>query len=183
MAARAVGSIGTARLHLVPLTTRLVDAVVAGDPNLAESEVGARVGRWLTADPSHLVHLHLAGQAAEAVGFPGLGRAIVLGAQGRPRRVIGSIGFHGPPDERGRMEASCRIHPAQRGRGYAAEALGALLDWASVQYGVSRFLVAVFMPRAGRERVSLEIAVSIGAPVELVADLLEGVRASAIPGS
>jgi [ribosomal protein S5]-alanine N-acetyltransferase len=182
MAARVVGSIRTAHLDLVPLTTPFVDAVVAGHPSVADSEVRARVGTWLTADPSHLVQLHLAGREAEAMGFPGLGRTIVLDAQGRPRKVIGSIGFHGPPDERGRMEASCRIHPAHRGRGYAAEALGALLDWATVQYGVSRFLVAVFRRRAGEGQASLKIAIPFGVSVELVADLLEA-GASGTPGT
>jgi RimJ/RimL family protein N-acetyltransferase len=133
----------TPRLELVPLAAGFVEAVVEGDARAAAREIGATVGRWLTLDPSHIVQLHLAAQAAEARGFPGLGRSIVHGATGRPRRVLGSIGFHGPPDERGRLEASCRIHPTHQGQGFASEALGALLDWAAVRYGVTRFLVAV----------------------------------------
>lgn len=173
MATDQPGTIGTPNLRLVPLTARFVEAELAGDTATAQSEVGARVGPWLATDPSHLAQLHLAATSAEAAGFPGLGRAIVLEAPGRAPRVIGTIGFHGPPDERGRLEASCRIHPALRGRGYAAEALAALLDWAETRFGVTRFLVAV---PARRERLAaqpIEIAVPIEAQVHQLARLLE----------
>jgi hypothetical protein len=73
--------------------------------------------------------------------------------------VIGTIGFHGPPDERGRLEVSCRIDPAQRSRGYAAEALSALLDWTTARYGVNRFLVALPTRRAYRSPVRIAITV------------------------
>lgn len=173
MATIQASAIRTPNLRLVPLTTRFVEAELAGDTATAQSEIGSRVGPWLAADPSHLVQLHLAATSAEAAGFPGLGRAIVLEAQGRAPRVIGTIGFHGPPDERGRLEASCRIHPALYGRGYAAEALGALLDWAESRFAVTRFLVAV---PARRERLAaqpVEIAVPIEAQLGQLAGLLE----------
>jgi RimJ/RimL family protein N-acetyltransferase len=141
--------IRTTHLELVTLTTRFVQAVVEADMVKAGAEIGASVARWLVADPSHVVQLHLAGQAAEAMGYPGLGRAVVLDRSDVGRRVIGSVGFLGPPDDRGRLEASCRIHPAHRSEGYAAEALAAVLDWSTERYGVTRFLVA--MPARGRD--------------------------------
>ena len=159
--------IRTARLELVPLTAQFVEAVVAGDAVAAGTEVGAKVGRWLTADPTHVIQLHLAAQAAAARGFPDPGRAIILVMPGRARRLIGSIGFHGPPDDRGRLEASCRVHASHRSRGFAAEALGALLDWATAWYGATRFLVAV--PAAGerREPVPIEIADARARPIQV----------------
>lgn len=174
------GPIRTARLELVRLTAPFVAAVVLGDACAAAMEVGARVGRWLTADPSHLIQLHLAGQAADASGFPGLGRVIVLAVPGGARRVIGAIGFDGPPDDRGRLEASYRVHPAHRSRGFAAEALAALLDWATEWYGVTRFVVAVPAARERREPVPIEIddarAQPILAHVDHLATLLEPER-------
>ena len=149
--------IRTAHLELVPLTAPFVLAVVTGDTAAAERQIGARVGRWLTTDPSHIVQLDLARQAAAARGFPGLGRTIVRSEPNRARRVIGSIGFHGPPDERGRLEASCRVHPAQGGQGFASEALSALLDWATAKYGVTRFLVAVPSRREQLHPLRVEI--------------------------
>lgn len=177
MAHESSGSIQTAHLELVTLTDRFVQAVIAGDGNAAGFEIGARVGRWLTTDPSHVVQLHLAGRRAEARGFPGFGRTIVRGTLPASRSVIGSIGFHGPPDERGRLEASCRIHPSQHGRGYAAEALAGLLDWATGRYGVTRFLVAVPARHEPVHPVPVEIAFGRSQPIEAqvqqIAGLLE----------
>jgi RimJ/RimL family protein N-acetyltransferase len=139
---RGVRTIRTPRLELVPLTSRFVMAMVAADLARAEAEIGAQVGRS-AADPGHLVQLHLAQRAAEAEGFTGIGRAIVLSTGGRARRVIGSIGFHGLPDDQGRMELGCRVSRAHRGHGYSAEALYALTQWATDRFGVTRFLVAM----------------------------------------
>jgi RimJ/RimL family protein N-acetyltransferase len=47
--------------------------------------------------------------------------------------VIGGIGFHAPPDELGELSVGFGIVPAARRRGYAAEALRALLTWALQQ--------------------------------------------------
>jgi len=158
--------IPTRRLELVVVTSEFVEAVVAGDGPRAGAAIRATVGQWLTADPSHLVQLNLARQSAEARGLPGLGRAILRGGPRQPRSVIGTIGFHGPPDERGRLEASCRIQPAQQGRAFAAEALGALLDWATVRYGVTRFLVALPARQANLQPFAVEIAVGPDRPTE-----------------
>lgn len=47
--------------------------------------------------------------------------------------VIGDIGFHAPPDELGEVSIGFGIVPVARGRGYAVEALRALLDWSLAQ--------------------------------------------------
>jgi RimJ/RimL family protein N-acetyltransferase len=44
--------------------------------------------------------------------------------------VIGDIGFHTPPDDLGEVSIGFGIVPAARGRGYAVEALRAVLEWA-----------------------------------------------------
>jgi len=44
--------------------------------------------------------------------------------------VIGDIGFHAPPDELGEVSIGFGLVPAARGRGFAQEALQALLAWA-----------------------------------------------------
>ncbi len=58
------------------------------------------------------------------------------------RAVIGTIGFHGPPDEDGRVEIGYRIEPEFRRRGLTTEAVAALLDWAETQ-GIHRFRASV----------------------------------------
>jgi [ribosomal protein S5]-alanine N-acetyltransferase len=44
--------------------------------------------------------------------------------------VIGDIGFHAPPDDLGEVSVGFGIVRVARGRGYAREALRALVDWA-----------------------------------------------------
>ena len=143
----------------------------------AGADLNVQVGQWLANDSSHVVQLHLVRQAGEAAGFSGLGRAIVLPAERRPRQVIGSIGFHGPPDHNGRLELGCRIHPAHRGRGYAAEAMTALVDWATAWYGITRFLIAIPPRRDTEDLVPLEVANRPGWPtderIDGLASLLE----------
>lgn len=47
------------------------------------------------------------------------------------RRVIGSAGFKGPPDSSGMVEIAYGVVPSCEGRGYATEAAGALVEFAS----------------------------------------------------
>jgi RimJ/RimL family protein N-acetyltransferase len=177
--------IHTARLELVPLPARLLETVLGGDLGAASDEVGARVPRWLANDPSQLTQLQLAEQAAQAEGFQGFGRLIVLASGDGGRRVIGSIGFHGPPDHRGRLEVGARIHPAHRGRGYALEAMTGLLDWATQRFGITRFVVAIQVRRELGDLVPIEVATPGAArldeQVEGLAVLLERGRQRSRP--
>jgi RimJ/RimL family protein N-acetyltransferase len=52
-------------------------------------------------------------------------------------KVIGDVGFMGPPDETGAVSLLCSVALPSRGRGYATEALRALLAWASGQAGLT----------------------------------------------
>lgn len=152
-----MATIRTARLELAPLSAAMVDALVSGDVPAAERHIGARVSRWLTVEWAHFVQLHLARLAADVAGQESLGWAIVLLSPGAARMVIGSIGFHGPPDERGRLEVGYALDPECVRRGYAAEAVTALLRWATTRYGVTRFLVSVVSGREEPAEVPVEI--------------------------
>ncbi|MEI5527220.1 GNAT family N-acetyltransferase [Streptomyces brasiliscabiei] len=44
--------------------------------------------------------------------------------------AVGAIGYHGVPDEEGRVEVGYDLVEGARGRGYMTEALGALVGWA-----------------------------------------------------
>lgn len=130
-----------ARLDLVPISPPFVRALVDADAPRASAIIGAAISRWLVAHPEHVVRLALAETAA---GMPsGAARIVVLVDRAGRRRAIGSVGFHGPPDESGRLEVGCEIDPASRGRGYAARAMTALLEEASGLVDASRFVVAV----------------------------------------
>ena len=59
------------------------------------------------------------------------------------RRVVGSIGFHGPPDAQGRLEVGYSVDPPFRRRGYASESVKALFDWAHREHGITRFVASI----------------------------------------
>ena len=166
--------IHTARLELVVLTASFVAALVDGDLAGAGRAIGASVTRSLAAQPGHFVQLSLVQARRDAGPTRWFGRAIVQVDRRDRRRVIGSIGFHGPPDERGRLEIGCRIHPAYRGRGYAGEAMTAMFEWASTGLGITRFLVSVSPDAEPRPLVAVDLA-----PRERGAslDALDGVTA------
>jgi RimJ/RimL family protein N-acetyltransferase len=44
--------------------------------------------------------------------------------------VVGDVGFHSPPDDLGEVSIGFGIVPVARGRGFAVEALRAVLQWA-----------------------------------------------------
>lgn len=57
--------------------------------------------------------------------------------------IIGSLSFHGPPDERGMLEIGLGVHEAFQRRGFAREALLGIWRWASGQDGVKVFRYTV----------------------------------------
>ena len=67
--------------------------------------------------------------------------------------VIGDCGFHGLPDERGTVELGYGIVEGERGRGYATEAVEALIGFALLQYGVRRVEAETTRANAASRRV------------------------------
>jgi RimJ/RimL family protein N-acetyltransferase len=49
---------------------------------------------------------------------------------GRGRMLVGGCGFSGPPDDVGDVTIGYAMLPAFQKKGYATEAVGALIDWA-----------------------------------------------------
>ena len=72
-----------------------------------------------------------------------LGRCMVLTNELGERRVVGTIGFHGPPDDQGRLEVGYSVEAGYRRRGFAREAVQAMLDWAYATHGVTRFIASI----------------------------------------
>jgi ribosomal-protein-alanine N-acetyltransferase len=133
-------SIATPRLRLLPLTPSLLRAVAGGDLAEVERQLGARVGTgWEEGVPAELRLEQLAADASEQ---PWLVRAIVASTS---RQVVGSVGFHAPPDDHGRVEIGYDIVASERRKGYAREATRALLDWAW-ETGRGRTCVASVSP-------------------------------------
>ena len=117
--------IRTERLDLVPLGPQTLRWIESGEVGAVERALASQVPvGWTDTIPARLRLEQLAADPSEQ---PWLVRAMVLR---QARHVVGSVGFHGPPDGRGRVELGYDVISAHRRRGYAREAILGLTRWA-----------------------------------------------------
>ena len=117
------------RLELVLLDRPLMRSLLEGRRTEAEAALGAAIpAGWPDEEERWLLALRLSQVEADPEAAPWLLRAAVLRADGE---MVGHVGFHQPPDARGRVEIGYSIFPARRRRGYAYEAALALAGWAA----------------------------------------------------
>jgi len=120
----------TARLELRPLPAAAARALPA------DRETSARLlGAELSAQWPHsdlLDVLPLQGASTLETAPYGVWVLIERGS----RTVVGDAGFVGPPGEDEAIEIGYSVVPDRRGRGYATEAVSALVAWALEQPGV-----------------------------------------------
>jgi RimJ/RimL family protein N-acetyltransferase len=119
--------IETARLDLVVLDREFLASTLVElpPPNLGFDPAGFLAGA------DDVIAVRIAQIDEDAHALPWLLRAIVLRAE---HRAVGFINFHAPPDERGMVEIGYEVLPAYRRRGYAFEAVAALIAWAGTQH-------------------------------------------------
>ncbi|APR80927.1 acetyltransferase [Minicystis rosea] len=127
----------TPRLELVPITVPIVEAVMMGDRARAEDLVGAKLpetwpGRALI-ERAFCVSLD-AIRADPAVRL--WGDRVMISRSG-PRRVIGSVVFHGAPGGDGVIEVAYGVEQDSQQLGYATEGTRVSVEWALTQEGVS----------------------------------------------
>jgi len=138
-----VETIRTPRLELVSMTVPVMRALQDKDMALASREAGAVVPEGLADDLVDFLRYRLAQLDADPSIREWLGRLIVLTDESGERRAIGTSGFHGPPDDQGRLEVGYRIEAPYRRRGYGRESVQALFDWAASAHGVHRFIASI----------------------------------------
>jgi ribosomal-protein-alanine N-acetyltransferase len=138
-----IAAIRSARLELVSFSTRAMRAVLSEDFATAEAELGAVVPRGLKERLGELFDARLAEVDEDPSLLPWVARAMVLTDGKGVRRVVGSIGFHGAPNDTGQVEIGYHVEPAYRRRGFATEAVRALVDWAAHERDVTRFRASV----------------------------------------
>jgi [ribosomal protein S5]-alanine N-acetyltransferase len=136
-------TIPSPRLELVSFSPRAMRAVLEGDLPTAEGELGAAVPRGLRERLGGLFESHLPELDRDPSVLPWVARAMVLTDNLGVRRVIGSVGFHGAPNDDGQVEIGYHVEPGFRRRGFAIEAVRALLDWAAEDRGIRRFRASV----------------------------------------
>jgi RimJ/RimL family protein N-acetyltransferase len=84
-------------------------------------------------------------------------------------RVIGDVGFMGPPDATGAVSVGCGITEDARGQGYATEALMALLEWARGQTGLTCVLADTTRSNLASQRLLERVGLHrIGEDGELI---------------
>jgi RimJ/RimL family protein N-acetyltransferase len=119
-------------LRLVPLSVATMRALVAGDLAAASAASGITATPYL-ADHAWLWNIRLPQVAADPAALGWIARAAVT-PEGD---VVGLVGFHGPPDDRGMVEVAYGVDPAFRRRGWARALLATALDWAASEPAVA----------------------------------------------
>ena len=111
-------------MRLAPLPVDALQALLRGDLEAASTISGVTLTpyfvehQWLWA--IRLAQIRRDHQVADWIA-----RAAV-----DEEMVVGHVGFHGPPDDRGMVEVAYSVDPEFRRRGYAKKMLGAALAWA-----------------------------------------------------
>jgi RimJ/RimL family protein N-acetyltransferase len=124
------------------MSVSFMQALAQRDIPGASREMNAIVPDWMADELENFLKFRLAQLEVDPTIHPWLGRAMILEEDGA-RRVIGSIGFHGPPDKENRLEVGYSVDPPYRRRGYANESVKALFDWAHREHGITRFVASI----------------------------------------
>jgi len=138
--------IPTPRLDLVAMTPAFLEASLAGDLARASELLGAVLPpEW--PDAAGIFRMRLAQLRADPATQPWLTRALVLRDESR---MVGHAGFHTLPGEPyledwapGGVELGYTVFASDRRRGFAREAVAALLAWAEREHGIERFVVSI----------------------------------------
>ncbi len=164
----------TPRLELRPISVAMVEAMMEGRRADAEAAADARLpDAW---PGSALVEQAFSASLERIRANPNVrlwGDRVMITREGR--RVVGSVVFHGAPDQEGIIELAYGVESGSQQRGYASEGTRACLDWALVQPGV-RIVRATTPPwHSASRRVleKLEMKVCGSSEHPLLGELLE----------
>jgi RimJ/RimL family protein N-acetyltransferase len=176
----------TERLDLVEVTLEVVEAVMAGDREAAEAAAGARLpDAWPNEElVARAFHPSLADIRADPARR--LWGDTLLLSREAPRRVVGSVIFHGRPDDDGIAEVGYGVEEGSQGRGFATEGTRACVTWALAQPGVRAVHATTFpwhraslrvIEKLGMQRIGTRTHEVLGDLLvyEVTRDLLGGV--------
>jgi ribosomal-protein-alanine N-acetyltransferase len=121
----------------------VLDALIAGDRAAAERLADYRIpADYPSAGALKLVRYRRDQIANDASWAPWSLRAIV---RREDATMIGYVNFHGPPGVNDTatpraVELGWTVFPKHRRKGYATETARALMDWATAEHGIDRFV-------------------------------------------
>lgn len=136
--------ISTARLELVPVTLEVVEAVMSGDRATAERAVGAVLPTEWPNEELIARAFHVSLEDIRADPERRLWGDTLLLTRDDPPRVVGSVIFHGRPDDDGIAEVGYGVEDRSQLLGYATEATRACVRWALEQPGVRAVTATTF---------------------------------------
>ena len=154
MTARPVPAIATERTDLISLDEPLLDALATSEFATAATMAGFAIPALTTGGYLRSFGRRRDDLRAHPGWQPWLLRAVVLRDT---RLMIGRIGFHGPPED-GVLELGYEILERHRRRGFAREAIGAMMAWALREHAIARFRLSIGEHNAP----SLALAASLG---------------------
>lgn len=147
----------TRRLELIPLTLAMVEAVFASDRAEVERLAGAKLPKaW----PGRALIERAFTADLEAIRSDPKrrlwGDRLMISSDGE-RRIVGSVIFHGYPDD-GVAEVGYGVESESQGLGFATEATAACIDWALAQPEI----IAVTAKTFPWHRASLQVIARVG---------------------
>jgi RimJ/RimL family protein N-acetyltransferase len=115
------------RYRLVPLNVPALEALVRGDIDKASALAGERLSPWLL-EEDWLWRIRLRQLQDTPEDLPWIARPAIALEGEEAGEVVGHLGFHGAPDEEGRVEVGYTIDPAYRRRGHARALLAQAIE-------------------------------------------------------
>ena len=148
-------------LRLVPLSINVLQALLRGDLEAASATAGVPLTPYFV-EHQWLWNIRLPQIDRDPAAADWIARAAV-----DDDVVVGHVGFHGPPDQRGMVEVAYSVDPRYRRRGYARKMLDAALAWARQDPGV-----AVVRASVGPDNVA-SLKTLAAFPFELVGEQVD----------
>jgi RimJ/RimL family protein N-acetyltransferase len=115
---------------LVPLPPEVMEALLDDDLARASALAGAPLTPYIL-EHGWLWRIRVEQVRRDPASADWVARAAVVDGA-----VVGHVGFHGPPDERGMVEVAYSVDPAHRRRGIGRALLAAALAWAAADPAV-----------------------------------------------
>jgi len=133
-------SIRTARLELLAATPELAELAIGDGARLAKHLRVVVPAGW---PPQYTEDTQVFMAETLAAAPQDCGWWLWYFIDARERALVGQGGFKGPPQD-GSIEVGYSIVDAFQKRGYATEAVGALIEWAFTQPGVDRVIAHTY---------------------------------------
>lgn len=126
-------NIETTRLILIPMTLEVTKSLMDGSCKEVEN-IGIKIDEnWPREDTKDILPIIL--ESLEESKIPSGFEAWMIVKKDN-MQVIGDIGFHGKPDEKGEVEVGYGLVDNERGNGIGFESLQAIIKWAISQTNV-----------------------------------------------